>query len=538
METSHAADLTGGSLSRVVGALTLSSQVLQRTTRSLVQLVCFLPFLLGALVLQAKEPLIEADEWALYKTPHFEVMTTQQGDHIGELIEDISLFRAVVIALLGEGAEDLGSSRVRFLVLDRPGDVQLLFGGAPGVTGFTRPSLSGDLMVVGRPPARRMFALGNQVVFHEYVHQLVQMRSHSRHPAWYAEGIADFLSTLELRKDRKHERIVLGAMPESRKFSLRREASMSLGDVLETASTWALPESRRSSFYTQSWLLVHHLLLAEDRDERGFARSLATYLDTYDRGEAPLKAFESSFDLPLEDFPKRLERHQRRVLTIEYPLSAFKFDTSFERITLNRREATLVLARYIRESNPGEALRMLQALPQSGGASDAEVLAATAVTYAWLGQPNAAIEALTKAQMLGEDQFMVWLETGRTYRNLCTMAGKSCVSRNYQHLSGQAFSSAYKLDPDDVEARTRHAQYLLLTPERGQALPLLAASLAAAPWSYEILHAMGIAYLARGRLDLARGYLEKALGWSVDYPELQADVLRLLRQIELLDAGR
>jgi len=100
------------------------------------------------------------------------------------------------------------------------------------------------------------------------------------------------------------------------------------------------------------------------------------------------------------------------------------------------------------------------------------------------------------------------------------------------------FGRAHALDPDDVEARTRHAQYLLQTPDRGDALPLLAESLAEAPWSFEILHAMAIAYLARGRLDFARIYLDKALGWSVDYPDLQADLSRLLREIEILQAPR
>lgn len=495
--------------------------------RSVVQAIAVL---LLPMVSSAREAPIEVADWAIYRTPHFEVMTTQPEEEIGALIEDISLFRSVVIALLGEGAEELGSSTVRFLVLDHPGDVQFLFGSAPGVTGFTRPSLSGDLMVVGRPPARRTFALGNQVVFHEYVHQLVQMRSHSRHPAWYAEGIADFLSTLERRKDR----IVLGDMPESRKLSVRREPSMSLRDVLETVSTWSLPEDRRSSFYAQSWLLVHHLLLAEDREELGFARSLATSLDAYDRGEPSLEAFTSSFSVSLHEFPRRLERHLRRLPTMEYPLAAFRYQTRYERQVLTPRERTLLLARYTRESNPDEALRMLQTLG-AGGGEDAEVLAAIAVTLAWLNQREQAIAAIEKARSLHDTAFMVWLEAGRAWRHLCSRDADRCIERGDHQASGKAFARAYALNPDDVEARTRYAQYLLQTPERGEALPLLAASLAAAPWSFEVLHSMAVAYLARGRFDLARNYLEKAQGWAVDHPDLQADVSRLLLQIERLD---
>jgi len=481
--------------------------------------------------LQARDKPVEDAEWAIYRNPHFEIMTTQPPKAIGPLIEDIALFRAVVVGLLGEGAEELGSQRVRFLVLDRPGDVQFLFGSPPGVSGFTRPSLSGDLMVVGRPPGRRMLGLGNQVVFHEYVHQLVQMRSHSRHPAWYAEGIADFLSTL----DRRGDDVVLGAVPESRRFTLRRELEMPLEQVINAASTWAFPEGRRSGFYARAWLLVHHLLLADDRKELGFASSLATYLDAYDRGEPSLQVFSSSFSLPVTDLEVRLERHYRKLPTIRYPVAAFPFTTAWKVEPLSVRERTLLLARYTRESKPQEALRMLSTL-QSDTADGVEVLAATAVVKARLEQVKEMESLLQRAQAQANDNFMVWLETGRAWRTLCLMKDDDCIREGYLRKSGEAFGKAYALDPEDVEARTRHAQHLLQTEARGDALPLLAASLAAAPWSFEVLHSMAIAYLARGRLDLARGYLEKAVGWSADYPQLQGDVSRLLREIEIIEA--
>jgi Flp pilus assembly protein TadD len=533
MDTSHAAEACRLATALDSGAVTEKTDR-RRPWHCRLYSVCQVIVLLIAATnppLQARDKPVEDAAWAIYRTPHFEIMTTQPPRSIGPLIEDIALFRAVVVGLLGEGAEELGSIRVRFLVLDHPGDVQFLFDSAPGVTGFTRPSLSGDLMVVGRPPARRMLALGNQVVFHEYVHQLVQMRSHSRHPAWYAEGIADFLSTLERRGDE----VILGAVPDSRRITLGRELDMPLDQVLTATSTWSLPVGRRSGFYARAWLLVHHLLLADDREERDFARSLATYLDAYDRGEPSLEAFASAFSLPVGDLDIRLERHYRKLPTIRYPVTAFPFANDWKMETLSVRERTLLLARYTRESNPEEALRMLTNL-QPVVAQDAEFLAALAVVHAYLRRDNEVESLLSRAIDLDEHRFAVWLEAGRAWRTLCSVSGEDCVPRGYLRKAGAAFDRAYALDPEDVEARTRHAQHLLRTEKRGEALPLLAASLAAAPWSFEVLHSMAIAYVARGRLDLARNYLEKALGWSVDHPGLQEDVSRLLREIEILEA--
>lgn len=472
---------------------------------------------------------IEAAPWALYRTPHFEILTTDPDDRVRSLIADVTLFRSVVISLLGEGAEILGSRRVRFLVLPKPGDVQFLFGSAPGVTGFTRPALSGDLMVVGKPDLRRSFGVGNQVVFHEYVHQLVQMRSQSRHPSWYAEGIADFLSTMR----RKGDRVVLGAIPESRRLTLKRDVSMPLDEVVQATSTWALPIGERSAFYAQSWLLVHHLLLAEDRKAQGFAQSLSRYLDAYDRGEPSLDAFRSHFKVSLAALEGRLKRHMRHLPEIDYPLSAFDSSDMYEREPLALRAKVLLLARYFRESNPREALRMLNRLaltmPQ-----DAEVQAARGVALGFLGESEEAIRLMDSATADSPDNYLVWLEAGRLYRRLCTVAAEGCITAGYSRAAGRAFARAHALHPDDVEIRTRHAQYLLQTPERGDALPLLAEALSEAPWSLEVLHAIAIAYLARGELDRAALYLNKALGWSVDYPELQDEFSRLLAEIDRL----
>ena len=84
--------------------------------------------------------------------------------------------------------------------------------------------------------------------------------------------------------------------------------------------------------------------------------------------------------------------------------------------------------------------------------------------------------------------------------------------------------------------KTRHAQHLLLTERRAEAMPLLLAAHAAAPWSFDVVQSLGLAYMARGDLVRARLHLRKALGWAIDYPALRAELATLLDGIEALEA--
>jgi len=473
---------------------------------------------------------IEDRSWTLYRSPHVDVLALGDKKSAATLMHDIALFRAVVSWLADIPELPAETRRVTFLVLEEADDVQQLFNTPEGINGLAKSDLAGDFMVVVRPKRSSTFIGSNQVVFHEYVHQLLQMRSGSRQPTWYSEGIADFLSTLSV----EGESVRLGAAPAVRVWSLRNETPMKLEDVLRVGSAFNLSGEDRNRFYARSWLLVHHLLLARDRIDRRYPPRLALYLQKYDAGLDSLDAFVASFGEIYPQLSGLLDEHVSRAGMVEYPLSSFSFDTDFETRSLTALERTLKLAGYVREFNPAEAVRLYrQALNMSK--DHPQALAGLAVALGKAGNFAGAFVALQAAQELAPDDFDVTMEAGRLRLIQCRAEPKVCQLTKGRLAIAADFTAAYKLRPDDVEAKTRHAQYLLFTPERLQALPLLLEARIAAPWSFDIVQSLGLAYLARGDLVRARGYLEKALGWAVDYPELKTQLTTLLSGIEALE---
>ena len=473
---------------------------------------------------------IEDRPWTLYRTPHVDVLTVGDKKKAATLMRDIALFRAVVSWLADIPELPPPARRVTFLVLEDAGDIQRLFNTPEGINGLTKSDLAGDFMVVVRPRQASTFIGSNQVVFHEYVHQLLQMRSGSRQPTWYSEGIADFLSTLSVEDDS----VRLGAAPAVRVWSLRHEPPMKLEDILRVGSAFSLSGEDRSRFYARAWLLVHHLLLAPDRVNRRYPPRLALYLQKYDAGQDSVDSFVSTFGEIYPQLNDLLDEHVGRAGMVEYPLSTFSFDTSYETRSLTALERTLKLAGYSREFNPVEASRLyLRAL--SKAKDHPQAMAGLAVALGHSGDFSGAFTTFQAAQALAPGDFDVIMEGGRLRLIQCRAEPNVCKATQGRLAIAADFTAAYKLRPDDVEAKTRHAQYLLFTPERMQALPLLLEARIAAPWSFDIVQSLGLAYLARGDLVRARGYLEKALGWAVDYPDLKAQLTTLLSGIEALE---
>ena len=474
---------------------------------------------------------LEDRDWALYRTDFTDVLLAGGDEQAAQLIRDIALFRSIVSFLSGTPPFAGEPRRATFLVLEDGKDLQRLFATPAGINGFTRPSLAGDLMVVVRPRRASTFNTGNQVVFHEYVHQLLQMRSASRQPTWYAEGIADFLSTVSVQDGQ----VILGEAPAARRWSLLNETPMPLAEVLDVGSALALSAEDRNRFYARAWSLVHHLLLADDRVESRFAPRLTRYLQKFDAGEPSAAAFMATFGALAAQMDERLVRHLAQPRIVEYPLATFEFSSRHETRSLTRVQRILKLAGFAREFDAQSAERLYRKALRLAPGNPAAV-AGLAVTLGHAGDFAGANALMASLDPTQGDPFVIQIETGRLGLLQCRAQPKDCRESGVRDTTARAFAAALALRPDNVEAKTRHAQHLLLTERRAEAMPLLLAAHAAAPWSFDVVQSLGLAYMARGDLVRARLHLRKALGWAIDYPALRAELATLLDGIEALEA--
>jgi tetratricopeptide (TPR) repeat protein len=97
------------------------------------------------------------------------------------------------------------------------------------------------------------------VIYHEYVHVLLHSTMAGA-PTWFDEGLAELYSTFEVTPD---GRALIGAAPRTHVRLLRRQPLLPLTTLVavDHASPLYNESDKASTFYAQSWALVHYLLL-------------------------------------------------------------------------------------------------------------------------------------------------------------------------------------------------------------------------------------------------------------------------------------
>jgi tetratricopeptide (TPR) repeat protein len=86
----------------------------------------------------------------------------------------------------------------------------------------------------------------------------------ARQPAWFAEGIAEMLSTFE----RHGDRVDWGKPISSHLELLRKSGTLPLAEFLAEPSAIFDRDDRTERFYAQSWLFTHFLMLSKEPSRR------------------------------------------------------------------------------------------------------------------------------------------------------------------------------------------------------------------------------------------------------------------------------
>ncbi|MFT3976554.1 MAG: hypothetical protein QM688_05490 [Sphingomonas bacterium] len=144
--------------------------------------------------------------------------------------------------------------------LTRDSDVRK-FAGNNDVAGLYRPRVGGAVAFSAG------FAGGDQdfpriVLFHEYAHHFMYANYLVAFPGWFAEGFAEFASTLRLGEDRA----TIGVPANHRAYGIYNGAKMPV-HLMFNPATW---EQRHGgldvqTFYGRGWLLTHYLFFHAER---------------------------------------------------------------------------------------------------------------------------------------------------------------------------------------------------------------------------------------------------------------------------------
>lgn len=140
------------------------------------------------------------------------------------------------------------------------------------------------------------------VLFHEYAHHFMYQYFNNAYPAWYIEGFAEVVSTAVLGS----ERIVIGRSNEGRVYSLRNDTWLPMERLISTSTSQIRDGGDMASFYAQSWLFAHYILLTP-----GAEAQFRAYVRAQRLGRSPAAAFQEGFGITPDAMQARLRQYFR-----------------------------------------------------------------------------------------------------------------------------------------------------------------------------------------------------------------------------------
>jgi len=457
----------------------------------------------------AQDRLIRQDWWLL-ESDHFSVVTNTRGETPDNIIEDLELFRAVVLILTGidEVEDKLPTRAVVFKSLSEFNRIARM----PNIVGFMRSTLRSNRMVSGGSS----LSMGQRsIMFHEYVHLLLRSASSVNYPGWYDEGLADMLATVH----EKGDRIVIGAESETRMRTLKNNPmTVPLERIVNTDDLSSWHPYHVSYFYAMSWALVNYLNVGHLLGSPNRVPHLQQYL-ALTQGDTPRpQAFLDAFGITPRAMENELNDYlgTRRRPVIMLPRDRFPEIGEIGKRKLSREEITYELALLAVFRNTKLARSLIEDQLQMESAN-ARLTGALALTYQaerdfarGAELARMAVRTDPKNPELAidlADLLILW------NNNNCEREKVGCADRIIE--AEQSYRRVLELAPDNPEA---HAQLAALLHSVNRDLPAAAEHIDTAldyqPWSPNLNLLAGQIYKRLGEIDSAREHLRRALRWS------------------------
>jgi len=161
---------------------------------------------------------------------------------------------------------------------------------------------TGDWSVIGMPGSGRD-AETRQTIYHEAVHWFTTA-SDTPQPLWFAEGLAEVLSTFEVVDGKGQWGQAIGENVAYLKYA----GLVPMEDLLRASQDEALHGGDRDKYYPQAWAFVHSLMFGNGGADAGKLAAFLRELKAKDLDTATEDAFGKSYDELTSDLRRYLER--------------------------------------------------------------------------------------------------------------------------------------------------------------------------------------------------------------------------------------
>jgi tetratricopeptide (TPR) repeat protein len=343
------------------------------------------------------------------------------------------------------------------------------------------------------------------VLYHEYVHHLMNQRMDVNYPRWYMEGMAELLSATTIVGDK----FTLGAISQGRANDLVQLGALSVAQLINPGSQTD-SSIYQARFYASAWLLTHFLQLSPLGTKSQLKSHTTDYLLRLDQGEDTLEAFVASYGMTPDEMDKELRSYQRqrRVTVLTANINPYEGDIG-SRVLSEAERAYLLADMAWQLDKEDVALEYLRELGDDRN-NDARALSLHAVLENTYGDPQRASRLRTAALALGEDDSQV-------HSNLARMDWYSFELSSYALSLDRSLrhgKRAAELDPDNLEAYKYQWMAHAAKGEEVAAISAMMAAFQLYPTSLGINAEIGTYLLHLRKPALARPFLQRVYNWS------------------------
>ncbi len=387
-----------------------------------------------------------AKEWVKAESEHFVVYSNVGNSITRDYTMRLEAYKYLTELLLGANPQGAAAQQKFTVYLLDERELLKLVRPDMGryVAGVYMHCVEGSVAFAWRP---RQFGTdqgdtGLIVLQHEYAHHVMYSHLRQAFPAWYVEGFAEYLSTV----DYDNGSFIVGDVFKEREATLTDGSPWVdfrlLVDPKKFTEESAKGQIEVMHFYAQSWLLTHYMLADTKRTQE-----LYKYFDRIDKGEDGVESFESATGIHVDKLENLLTNYWGRLGAIKVKVPAVP-ENSIVLTTLPKGESDYVLQAAVLQTCPSpdygkELAGELRAMKDKH-ANDPEFTMAEADAELLYGDINAARTDLEQLLQKDNSNFEAHYLLGRTYYDSAVKDKSSDPAQ--MELASREFITAYKLD--------------------------------------------------------------------------------------------
>jgi tetratricopeptide (TPR) repeat protein len=346
-----------------------------------------------------------------------------------------------------------------------------------------------------------------EVIFHEYEHFVLE-NNQLHLPPWLDEGLAEFYSSFEMSDDNQKFKLGLPLAPQL--LFLRDHTILPLKTLLlvDRKSPYYNEETKASVFYSESWALVHYLMLGNDQKRQA---QLVRYMDLVSAGAPVDESFQKAF---LVDYKTIEDELRAYILRAAFPLltGTFHNQVSFDK-DMQSTELSDAEALYYQ----GDLLLNIEQVPEA-----AALLEKSSTLDAKFAPSRISLGVVRMIQDKGaeaEKLFQSAIEIDPANYLAHYHYAVKLVRDGHYEAGIKEYKQAISLKADDAGSYSQLGYAYLKTGNETEAIETFKQGVRVNPLDSSFYRSLGYLYLAQGNGEFAANDANSYLrleGWQDD----------------------